>query len=360
MRLTSADIKRRAAALGFDRCGIAAAAAHPELSALTAWLDRGCGGRMTYLNRSARVRADVRHWLPSARTVICVACAYHTDRPLSVEVNDPGQAVIARYAWGDDYHDVIEARLDALLAWMRDQHDEPFTARAGVDDVPVQERAYAARAGLGWIGKNTCLIDPDAGSWMVLGEIVTSLDLEPDGPVLDRCGTCQLCLEACPTGAIVAPHVLDARRCLSYLTIEIRKAIPDDQRADLGSHVFGCDICQDVCPWNASAPKTRDPHWQPRRGLDAPALVDLWRATDASLDETIAGTAVRRRGVAGLRRNVAVALGNVGGPDAASALAERADPSVAPTVRDPVVAEHLAWARVRAGRPVATAGPLDA
>jgi epoxyqueuosine reductase len=343
--LTSADVKRQASVAGFDLCGIAAAEAWPELDRLSGWLAKGYAGRMTYLNRTAKKRADARQWLPSARSVICVGCAYHTDRPLSVELHDPSEARIARYAWGRDYHDVVQDRLDALLSWMRKAAGVPFDAKTGVDDAPVQERVYAARAGLGWIGKHTCLITPTLGSWVVLGEIATSLVLEPDSAVLDRCGTCELCLDACPTRAIVEPGVVDARRCLSYLTIEIRKDIPESQRPDLGSHVFGCDICQDVCPFNAGVPHSADPAWQPKPGLDRPTLVSLWNAGDGALRELMDGTALRRRDVEGLRRNVAVALGNVGGPDAESALA---DPPHGAATTSPTVAEHVAWARRRA------------
>ena len=205
----------------------------------------------------------------------------------------------------------------------------------------MQERVYAAHAGIGWIGKNTCVIHPALGSWFVLGEIVTSLPLAPDEPILDHCGTCGLCIDACPTGAIVEPYVLDGTRCISYLTIEIRKSIPEAQRADLGAHVFGCDICQDVCPWNATAAPSADPAWAPREGLDRPRLADLWLDSDAGLAARIDGTALRRRGVAGLRRNVAVALGNCGAP-AADALS--AVPDAAPAAFDPLVTEHVEWA----------------
>jgi epoxyqueuosine reductase len=303
---------------------------------------------MTYLNRTAAKRADVRRWLPSARSVICVACVYHTDHPLSVEAHDTGEALIARYAWGDDYHDVLQHRLEALLAWMREASDASFDARVGVDAAPVQERVYAAHAGIGWIGKHTCVINPRLGSWIVLGEIATSLALEFDEPVLDQCGTCTLCIDACPTRAIVEPYVVDATRCLSYLTIEIRKSIPDAQRPDLGTHVFGCDICQDVCPWNATAAPSADSVWQPRPGLDRPRLADLWRDSDEGLAARIDGTALGRRGVAGLRRNVAVALGNAGGPSAADALASL--PAAAPSAADPLVTEHRDWALARARR----------
>ena len=346
--LTSKQIKERATHLGFDLCGIAPAGDFSELAALAEWLRRGRAGRMTYLNRTAKTRADVRRWLASARSVICVASVYHTDRPLSVEARDPGEALIARYAWGDDYHAVVQRRLEALLAWMREAEGEPFDARIGVDDAPVQERVYAAHAGLGWIGRNTCLINPALGSWLVLGEIATSLALESDEPVFDQCGTCTLCIDACPTGAIVEPCVLDGTRCISYLTIEIKKSIPEAQRADLGAHVFGCDICQDVCPWNASAAPSSDAAWQPHAGLDRPRLADLWRDTDAGLAARIEGTALLRRGVAGLRRNVAVALGNSGAPEAGPVLGESGPAS--PSSMDPVVAEHRDWALARVRR----------
>jgi len=346
--LTAKQVKAQATLLGFDLCGVAPAGDFPELTALPAWLRRGFAGRMTYLNRTAKKRADVRRWLPSARSVICVACVYHTDRPLSVEASESGEALIARYAWGDDYHDVLQRRLEALLGWMQAAAGEPFDACIGVDDAPVQERVYAAHAGLGWIGKNTCVIHPGLGSWFVLGEIATSLALAPDEPVFDQCGTCRLCLDACPTGAIVEPYVVDATRCLSYLTIEIRKSIPEVQRPGLGAHVFGCDICQDVCPWNATAVSSVDPAWQPHPGLDRPRLTDLWRDSDAGLAARIAYTALRRRGVAGLRRNVAVAIGNSGAADGGDVLAE--SPSAAPSAGDPVVAEHGDWARERLAR----------
>jgi len=343
--MTATDVKRRATELGFDLCGVAAAQAWPELDALPAWLARGYGGRMTYLNRTARKRADIRQWLPSARSVISVGCVYHTTRPLSVERHDPGRATIARYAWGDDYHDTLTARLSALLAWMRAHHGEPFEAKLGVDDAPVQERVYALHAGLGWMGKHTCLINPDRGSWFVIGEIATSLDLEPDGPLPDGCGTCTVCIDACPTRAIVEPYVVDATRCLSYLTIEIKGEIPEGQRASLGSHVFGCDICQDVCPHNAAVAPSGDAAWQPRAALDAPPLATLWRTRDDDLATLIAGTALRRRGVEGLRRNVAVALGNSGRADAAATLA--AVPPDSPSVDATLVDVHRGWARRR-------------
>ncbi len=190
--------------------------------------------------------------MPSARSVIVVGALYNTGEPYSIERDDPARGEVARYAWSRDYHEVLGERLDALLAWMRAQHPEPFDARAYVDTGPVQERVYAQYAGVGWIGKNTCVINPDLGSWLLLGTIICSLPLEADSPALDQCGTCTLCLEACPTGAFAAPHVLDATRCISYLTIEYRGSIPEEHREGIGNHIFGCDICQEVCPWNAA------------------------------------------------------------------------------------------------------------
>jgi epoxyqueuosine reductase len=311
MSLTAGAIKAKAREIGFDLCGIARADAYPELAYFAEWLARGYAGRMQYLIRTARRRADVRHVLPSARSVIVLGTNYHVDRPYSVEISDPGEALIARYARGDDYHAVLARRLDTLLAWMREASGEPFEVRAYTDTGPVQERAYAQRAGLGWIGKNTCLINPEIGSWIFLSEILCSLELEADEPAFDRCGACSLCLEACPTGAIVEPRVLDATRCLSYLTIELRGEIPDPWRDRIGARIFGCDICQEVCPWNQSPPVSRDPAWQPRPALDRPRLADLAGLDDVELARVIHGTALTRAGVAGLRRNLQAALGAI-------------------------------------------------
>ena len=265
---------------------------------------------MAWLERSADRRADVRRVLPSARSVIVTGTVYNTDQPYSTELRDPGQAKISRYAWGDDYHDVIGARLEALLAWMRGAAGEPFEARAYVDTGPIQERVYAQHAGIGWIGKNTCVIHPDLGSWLFLGEIICSLPLDADAPALDQCGTCTLCIEACPTQAIVGPGVLDSTRCLSYLTIERRGPISDDLAAAIGAHVYGCDICQDVCPWNQSAPHSPDAAWQPRAPWRAQQLSALAALGDDELGEAMRGSAMRRTKVAGLRRNLKVAIAN--------------------------------------------------
>lgn len=340
--MRSAEIKARAAELGFDLCGVAPVEPFKELAFLRSWLDRGYAGDMQYLERSADRRVDVRAVMPSARSVICLGTVYNTDRPYSTEVVDPGAAAIARYAWGDDYHDVVQRRMNELLEWMRAAHGVPFEARAYVDTGPVQERVYAQYAGLGWIGRNTCLINPDLGSWLFLSEIICSLPLDPDAPAFDQCGSCRLCLDACPTGAIVEPYLLDATRCLSYLTIEVKDGIPIDQRESLGRHAYGCDVCQEVCPWNAqpSGADADDSPWLPRAAFDRPSLAALWRMPDGDLRQALKGSAMTRAGVRRLRRNVAVCAGATGDADALAALGEVNEP----TCDDPMVAEHVHWA----------------
>ena len=347
--LTAAAVKDRAHEIGFDLCGIAAPLEYRELGYLDEWIARGYAGEMRYMARSARRRADVRNVVPTARSVVALATVYNTDRPYSTEVDDPDRAVISRYAWGADYHDVLEQRCQALLAWMRSASGEAFDARVYVDTGPVQERVYAQSAGLGWIGKNTCLIHPELGSWLFLSEIICSLPLDPDGPALDQCGTCTLCLDACPTGALPEPWVLDATRCLSYLTIELKGDIPEEHRTDVGTRVYGCDVCQDVCPYNASPVVSEDPAWQPSAVFDAPRLSVLWETPDSTLAGVLDRSAMSRAGVRGLRRNLAVALGN-----SATAASRRAvDSDIQPPVdsrADPLVARHVTWARNRIGR----------
>jgi epoxyqueuosine reductase len=278
----------------------------PELGFLREWLDRGYAGNMGYLPRTAKIRADVRRIMPSARSVIMTGTVYNTPVPYSTERADPTAGEVARYACADDYHDVLGRRLEALVAWMRDRHSgapHDFEARAYVDTGPVQERVYAQYAGLGWIGKNACVINPRVGSWILLAEIICSLPLEPDQPSLDQCGTCTLCLDACPTSALVAPRVLDATKCVSYLTIEYRGAIPEEHREGIGNHLFGCDVCQEVCPWNAAAPHAND-RWPARPGLSVLKLAELAESSDEELTDLIAGTPLMRAGVTGLRRNL--------------------------------------------------------
>ena len=342
--MDAAAVKCKAAELGFDLCGIARTDAHPELAFFTDWLARGYAGEMQYLHRTAERRADARNVMPSARSVICLATVYNTARPYSTEIADRGAAHIARYAWGDDYHDVIGARMDALLAWMHENAGVEFDARAYVDTGPVQERVYAQQAGLGWIGRNTCVINPGLGSWLFLSEIISSLPLEADAPAVDQCGACTLCLEACPTGAIVEPHVLDSTRCLSYLTIELKGPIPESLRNDVGGHAYGCDICQEACPWNLEAAISADAAWLPRAVFERRSIADLWKTPDADLRRGLKGSAMSRAGVKRLRRNLAVAAGATADPEAVAALAEVQEPTCA----SPLVAQHVAWARARA------------
>jgi epoxyqueuosine reductase len=307
--LAANAIKDKARALGFDACGIAPAADHPELRFFSRWIERGYAASMDYLARSAEWRADVRNSFPAAKTVIMTATVYNTEL-VPAAPDDPSRATIARYARGDDYHGVIGARLESLLAWMHEASPEPFQACPYVDTGPVQERVYAQHAGIGWIGKNSCLISPVLGSFVLLGEILCSLALECDEPALDQCGTCTLCIDACPTRAIVAPGVLDANRCISYLTIEHRGEIAEPLRRAMGSHVYGCDICQEVCPWNSASPVSTDPAWRPRPAWDHPKLVDLLHASDEALQEALRGSAMKRAKLSGLRRNVEIAAEN--------------------------------------------------
>jgi epoxyqueuosine reductase len=274
--------------------------------------------------------------------VIVLGTIYNVDRPYSTETADPAQAAIARYAWGDDYHVVIEQRLEQLIGWLRATAGDALEARAYVDTGPVQERVYAQHAGLGWIGKNTCLINETRGSWLFLSEIICNLPLAPDAPALDQCGTCTLCIEACPTGAILEPYVLDATRCISYLTIELKGAIADEQRASIGRHAYGCDICQEVCPWNLSPSVgiSADRAWSPRAGLDGAALLELWKKSDDELRALLKGSAMKRAGVRRLRRNLAVAIANSGDPEAVAELACCQEE----TCLDPLVQEHVSWA----------------
>lgn len=355
--LSSTSVKSHARALGFDLCGIAPAERFPELDLLAAWIARRYYGTMSWIPRTARVRRDVRAVLPGARSVVVTGTVYNTAHPYVGTDPAPDRAVLSRYAWGEDYHAVVGRRLDALLAWMRAESPEGFEGRAYVDTGPVQERVFAHYAGIGWIGKNTCLINPQLGSWIFLGVAITTAALDADAPAVDHCGSCQRCLQACPTGAIVEPRVLDATRCLSYLTIEKRKAIPEALRAPLGAHVYGCDICQEVCPFNARPAVSADPAWQPRPALRDPSLLDLWRASDRELEALIEGTAMTRAGVLNVRRNLATAIGNDATADPAWLEPMADDEARRPSLGDPYVAEHVAWAR---GRLAAAAAPASA
>jgi epoxyqueuosine reductase len=306
----SAGIKLKAVELGFDACGIAPPSGLPELERLPEWLSRGYAGEMAYLSRTAGQRADATGALPSARSVIVTATLYNTDRPFSMQCSDPSRAHVSRYAWGDDYHQLLMRRLDRLIAWMHEVHPATFEATPYVDTGPVQERVFARHAGIGWIGKNCCVINRDLGSFIFLSEIICSLPLEFDRPAFDQCGSCTLCLDVCPTGALLEPGLLDARRCISYLTIEQRGEIGDEFKADIGTLVYGCDVCQEVCPYNAAAPVSDDPAWQPRPLWQTPAVDELLHIGDAELRASLVNSAMQRAKVAGLRRNFKVAAEN--------------------------------------------------
>jgi epoxyqueuosine reductase len=273
------------------------------------WVAQGMAGEMRYLtDRRAEVRRDPRNLLPGAQSIICVGKLYNQAAP----PEQAGRAIFSRYAWGRDYHDVLRDALEQLADKL--SAVEPHNWKVCVDTAPLLERSYARQAGLGWIGRNTCLINEPLGSWFFLGELITTLELEPDSPPPDRCGTCTRCIEACPTQALVPDGegwTLDARRCIAYLNIELRGPIPEEQRPWLGSRVFGCDICQEVCPWNARAPETNDPAFRPLYDPEPP-LDDLAALSADEFRERFQGTPVMRVKHTGLLRNVAAALSTLG------------------------------------------------
>ncbi len=332
----AARAKTLARAAGFDLAGVARVDRAPDLGAFARWVDRGYAGEMAYLTSQVAKRTDLRAAFPWARSVLCVGVQYDTPAPYSTEV-PPGRGWISRYAWGDDYHDVMKAMLDRFVERLRAEAGA-FEARTYVDTGPIVERAWAAEAGLGAWGKNTCLLHPEHGSWFFLGEAVTDLDLPADAPRLDMCGSCTACLEACPTGALPAPYVLDATRCISYLTIEVKGALPEERSEGLGRHVFGCDICQDVCPWNRRRRVRGGTAFEVRPGLLAPDLAELAGLDEEAFRERFRGSPVKRTRRRGLLRNVAVALGNAGDPGHRPVLERLAADA------DAVVAEHARWA----------------
>jgi epoxyqueuosine reductase len=332
----SRQVKERALAAGFDLVGVADATAPPQLAYFAEWIAQGFAGEMAYLTNQRERRSDLRTAFPWARSIVCVGVQYDTPHPYSTSA-PADRGWIARYAWGDDYHDVLKARLDGLAASLQDELG-PFQARTYVDTGPIVERAYAAAAGLGAWGKNTCLLHPEHGSWFFLGELVTDLDLAPDAPRPDMCGSCTACLDACPTEALRAPYVLDATRCISYLTIEVKGAIPEEHRGGLGRQVFGCDICQDVCPWNRKRRRTAGPAFAPREGALAPNLEDLAGLDAEAFRARFRGSPLKRAKRRGLLRNVAVALGNSGDPAHRPVLERLA------ADEDPLVREHALWA----------------
>jgi epoxyqueuosine reductase len=353
----TAWITERAKELGFDLCGVVRLEAFPELAHFEEWLARGYAGEMRYLEAPQRwnpglIRGDLRS------AIVC-ALNYNTDFPYSVDAaaatTEEPRGWISRYAWGRDYHEVVWEKLGALSAFLPKRFQEAFTARIYADTGPIAERIFGKYAGLGWLGKNTLLLNESLGSWFFLGVILTSLDLAPslapaEAPPADLCGNCRQCLDACPTGALVEPYVLDARRCISYLTIELRGSIPEEFRAAMGRHLFGCDICQDVCPFNRSAPVTKLRDFQPRQNepLFQPSLEWLAEMSEEEFRANFHGSALTRAKWKGFVRNACIALGNSGlAPDApergriVALLQQLAGSS------ESIIAESAQWAMAR-------------
>ena len=306
----SIELKRRALALGFDAVGIAPLAANPHAAALDRWLDAGYAGTMTYLHRQAAKRKDPRSIMPHARAAV-VTLTNYCHGSINPGAIPQGTARVAQYAWSTDYHRIISPRLEQLATAISELVPGA-RSRCYVDAGPVPERDLAQRAGLGWIGKNTMLIDPAIGSFTFIGTVLTDAELEPDPPFeADRCGTCRACLDACPTAAFPEPGVLDARRCISYLTIEYHGGFPASERGLVGEWLFGCDICQDVCPWNVRfARATSDPAFTPRAETAHPDLAELLDVDAAAFATRYGDTAFERAGVDGVRRNAQAVLEN--------------------------------------------------
>lgn len=318
----AALVKRAAADAGFDLAGIAPASNHRELNYFPEWISAGHAGEMKYLEardeHGELKRASLSRVAPWAKSVIVCAMNYNTAEPYSTQVEDPSRGWISRYAWSkEDYHEAVLRRLKQVEKAVWGGHSCPpdLTTRSYVDTGPIVERVFAKYAGIGWIGKNTCIINQQKGSWLFLGIILTSLELQPDMPAPDRCGTCTRCIDACPTDAILEPYLLDSNRCISYLTIEKRGSIADDDlREGMGRHVFGCDICQDVCPWNRKAPSSSAAEFEPRPGLVNPALDWIAEISEEEFRQSFRGSPIRRAKRAGLRRNALIAMGNSGNP----------------------------------------------
>ena len=324
MGLTADIVKQLAYECGFELAGITPAVPLDDYKRFDDWRATGMAGEMTYLtDRRGDVRRDPRNLLPTAKSMVCVGKIYHTDHPRSVESVDPTLGWISRYAWGAiDYHDVLREKLQQLVGRIRDCVEEPFESRICVDTVPLLERSYARAAGLGWVGKNTCLINQQSGSWFFLGEVLLSIPLESDKIAPNRCGSCTRCIDACPTEAIVpAPEggwSIDARLCISYLTIEKRGSVAPELAGKTGLHLFGCDICQDVCPWNGRAPVSLEEVFAPAaitRSLER--LADL---TEEEFRVMFRSSPVLRAKYEGFLRNVAWAMGNSGRPEMQSPL----------------------------------------
>ena len=332
--------------LGFDSCRVGACASPPHATEFQDWLRQGSAGEMSYMQRGEEKRCDPQKVLPGARSVIVVALNYFQGDVAHAPSHGFGVAGraaavegatgrIARYAWGNDYHDVVAAKLDKIDNFLRG-----FGGRQKcyVDTGPILERDHAAEAGIGWHGKSTMLIDPRLGTWFFLAEILTTLELPPDPPQRNRCGTCERCIKACPTGAITAPHRLDARRCISYLTIELKGSIPSDLRPLIGSRIFGCDDCLDACPWNRFAQRSRETAFSARRSTTGMLLREYLKLSDSEFRALFRNSPVKRIKRCGFLRNVCIALGNIGDLTDLPALERAASDS------EPLIAEHAAWA----------------
>jgi epoxyqueuosine reductase len=335
-------IKQQAQVLGFELAGIASATPADTFAQLDAWLDQGFAGEMGYMQRHGQARRHPSSILPEVRSLIMVGMNYLPGAGCAAgeaEAAPPGK--VARYARGADYHDVLRRKLNALLAWI--QHEVPGCAGRGVvDTAPLLERDFARRAGLGWFGKNTMLLNKRLGSYFFLGALLLDIELRPDAPHLtSHCGSCTACLDACPTGAFVAPGQLDARRCLSYLTIEVKGSVPDALRPHMEEWLFGCDVCQEVCPWNRKAPPGAEAALQPRPDLEAVDLVELLGLSEEAFRQRFRGTTLLRTRRRGLLRNAALILGNRGDPTALPALRRALDDP------EPVVREAAQWAIAR-------------
>ena len=349
------QIKSKALALGFDDCRFTSEEAPASSVAFNQWVSKGLHGEMGYMARNAEKRMDLQRVLPGAKSVICLAVSYAREERggcsvFSVQCSEP-EGVIARYARYADYHKVIGEKLSALAKFMSEVAGPGTRSMWYIDTGPILERDLAQRAGLGFVGKHTNLISRNLGNWIFLAEILTTLEFEPDTPETNRCGTCSRCIEACPTQAITAPFELDARRCISYLTIELKGSIPVELRPLMGNRIYGCDDCLAACPWNRFARQGSMMRAHRREDLESPALLELLSLDDTRFKERFRGTPMERTKRRGLLRNVCVALGNTGGPEALPELGRaRQD-------KEPLIAEHAEWAmeqidsRVQAPRP---------
>jgi epoxyqueuosine reductase len=324
------QVENRAIELGFDLVGIAPAVTPRGVTHLREWLERGFAGEMGYMQRHASAREHPRHLLDGVHSLVIVAMNYRTHAPVAP---GPLEGRVSRYAWGEDYHRIMRSTLKQLGDYLHQEVPGCHT-RAVVDTAPLLERDFAQLAGIGWIGKNTMLINKRLGSWLFLGSLLTDVELESSQPhAADHCGTCTRCLDACPTDAFVAPHQLDSRRCISYLNIELRGQIPEELRPGIGNWLFGCDICQEVCPWNSKAPVSNVSEYEARQAGGNLDLTQLLEMSDESLANLIAGSTMTRTGLTGLRRNATIVLGNAGDPAALPVL-ERLTEHENDTVRD--------------------------